>query len=111
MISVYAQDRGGTGLLSDLTQFEINSLEVINKIETYPNPSVEFLIVEIKNSQLNNVEFELRSIIGNKLNVIPENIGFNKFRFNVKQIPPGYYFIVVKDDNSQFRKAHKILKK
>ena len=107
----YAQDNSKAISFSDSDPFGNNSLEMINKVEIYPNPSVEFLIVEIKNSELYDVEFEMRSIIGNKIIVVAENIGSDKFRFNVKQFPPGYYFIVVKDDNSQFKQAHKFLKK
>lgn len=112
MITVYAQGNGSDNSFdSESNIFEDKSLEIVNKVEIYPNPSVEFLIVEIKQSELYHVEFEMRSIIGNKLNVIPENIGQDKYRFNVKQFPPGYYFIVVKDDNTLFKQAHKFLKK
>jgi len=111
MTIAFAQSKGEAGSFSDINHFGVNSQEILNKVEIYPNPSVEFLIVEIKNSKLYSVQFEMRSIIGNKLNVIPENIGADKFRFNVKQFPPGYYFIVVKDDDSQFKEAHRFLKK
>ena len=33
-----------------------------NEIELYPNPTVDFLIVEIKNSEMKNVEFLIRSL-------------------------------------------------
>ena len=105
---VYAQENGFS---SDKSSSISEQFDKINTIEIYPNPSVKYLIVEIENSKLNNVEFEIRSIIGNKLNVIPESIGSDKYRFNVQQFAPGYYFLVIKDDNTQFKQAHKFLKK
>jgi hypothetical protein len=96
---------------TEQSSFSNEDLLILNKVEIYPNPSVKYLIVEIKNSELYNVEFEMRSIIGNKLNVMAENIGADKYRFNVKRFAPGYYFIVIKDDNTQFKQAHKFLKK
>jgi hypothetical protein len=108
----YAQVTDKAAVFStEQNSFGNKDLQILNKVEIYPNPSVKYLIVEIKNSELYNVEFEMRSIIGNKLNVMPENIGNDKYRFNVKQFAPGYYFIVIKDDNSQFKQAHKFLKK
>lgn len=108
----YAQNNDNNELFNaDENAFNSEHLDIINEVEIYPNPSVKYIVVEIKNSELYDVEFELRSIIGNKLNVIPENIGQDKYRFNVKSFAPGYYFVVVKDDNTQFKQAHKFLKK
>ena len=107
-----AQDADRDKVFSiEQSSFSNEDLQILNKVEIYPNPSVKYLIVEIKNSELLNVEFEMRSIIGNKLNIMAENIGDDKYRFNVKQFAPGYYFIVIKDDNTQFKQAHKFLKK
>lgn len=105
-----AQDKDAV-FSTEQNSFSNKDFQILNKVEIYPNPSVKYLIVEIKNSELLNVEFEMRSIIGNKLNVMAENIGTDKYRFNVKQFAPGYYFIVIKDDNTQFKQAHKFLKK
>jgi hypothetical protein len=108
----HAQDTDrGKVFSTEQSSFSNEDLLILNKVEIYPNPSVKYLIVEIKNSELYNVEFEMRSIIGNKLDVMAENIGDDKYRFNVKQFAPGYYFIVIKDDNTQFKQAHKFLKK
>jgi hypothetical protein len=92
-------------------EFSNSVVEIKNQIEIYPNPSVNFLVIEIKNSELERVEFEMRSIIGNKVNIIPEEIGSNKYRINVKHFSTGYYFLVVKDEFTRFKEAHKFLKK
>ena len=92
-------------------EFSNSVIEIKNQIEIYPNPSVNFLVIEIKNSELERVEFEMRSIIGNKVYIIPEEIGRKKYRINVKDFSTGYYFLVVKDEFTRFKEAHKFLKK
>lgn len=86
------------------------SLSIKNKIEVYPNPAVEFLIVQISNSEMDNVEFEMYSLIGNKVVIKPEQVGSNKYRISVKDFSSGYYFLLVKDDKKRFEKALKFLK-
>ncbi len=88
-------------------QPEIN----FNQIELFPNPAVEFVIVDIKDSNLKNVKIELRSMIGNKLRIEVERIGPNRYRIPMKDFATGYYFVVVKDEILRFNKAYKILKK
>ncbi|MEL6562464.1 MAG: T9SS type A sorting domain-containing protein [Bacteroidota bacterium] len=99
-----AQDIGLESRLSN------SSLTVKNKIEVYPNPAVEFLIVQISNSEMENVEFEMYSLIGNKIVIKPEQIGTDKYRISVKDFSSGYYFILVKDEKKRFEKALKFLK-
>lgn len=109
-LAAQAQDSTSNVALES-PDFDNSLLEIKNQIEIYPNPSVNFLIIEIKNSALERVEFEMRSIIGNKVNVVPEEIGRDKFRINVKDFSTGYYFLVVKDEFTRFKEAHKFLKK
>ncbi len=82
-----------------------------NKIEIYPNPAVEYIIVDIDNSTLANTEFELRSIIGTEIKIKPEEMGNGRFRINVKDYATGYYFLIVKDEVTRFKKAYRFLKK
>ena len=86
------------------------SLELKNQVEIYPNPAAEFLIVEIKDSDLANVEFEMHSIIGNTIKIEPEEIARNTYKISVKSFNTGYYFLIVKDDYTRFKKAIKFLK-
>ncbi len=100
-----------SNVVVEAPEFENTLIEVKNQVEIYPNPSVNFLIIEIKNSELERVEFEMRSIIGNKVKIVPEEIGRDKFRINVKDFSTGYYFIIVKDEFTRFKEAYKFLKK
>ena len=78
-------------------------------ISVYPNPAVEFLMVQI-DSDLKNAKFELNSMIGNRLIIQPEEMGNGKYKIPVKQLATGYYFLIVKNEDKRFKKAYKFLK-
>lgn len=110
--SAWAQDStSASTFTAESLVFENASLDLSNQIEVYPNPSIDYIVVNIKNSTLRDTSFELHSIIGNTVKVDAENLGSDKYRINVKNFNPGYYFVVVKDDFSQFKEAYKFLKK
>ena len=79
------------------------------KISIYPNPAVEFIVIQI-DGDFSNAEFELNSMIGNKLKIKPEEIGYGKFKITVKDLATGYYFLIIKDEDQRFKKAFKFLK-
>ncbi len=81
-----------------------------NKIEVYPNPAVDFLLVQISNSELRDVKFEVRSLLGSEMHVQIEELGAGKYRFPVQDFSTGYYFIIVKDEATRFKKAFRFLK-
>lgn len=87
-----------------------SSLSLKNKVTVYPNPAVEFLIVEIGNSDLNAVQFEMYSLIGNKVTIQPQEIGQGKYKISVEGFTSGYYFLRIKDEKNRFEKALKFLK-
>lgn len=81
-----------------------------NKIEIYPNPAVEYLIVQISNSTLENMQFEMHSIIGNQMTIKAQDLGQGRYRIPVDNFATGYYFLIVKDENARFKRAFKFLK-
>lgn len=81
-----------------------------NKIDLYPNPVVTHLTIQISNSSLENVEFELHSIIGNQMNIRVEDLGAGKFKIPLDGFATGYYFLIVMDEQARFKKAYKFLK-
>ncbi len=110
--TAWAQDStSATTYTAESIIFENESLDFSNQIEVYPNPSIDYIVVNIKNSTLRETSFELHSIIGNTVEVNAENVGSDKYRINIKNFNPGYYFVVVKDDFSEFKEAYKFLKK
>jgi len=95
----------------DFPSFEDNTIIAINKISIYPNPSTEIVNIEIINSELFNTEFIVHNIIGNKMNVRVVKRENNLYSLHVKDLPPGYYLVSIKDRDVNFSKTYKFLKK
>ena len=81
-----------------------------NVIDIYPNPAVRFLIVNIENSTMESTKFELHSIIGNQMTIKIQDLGQDRYRIPVEHFATGYYFLVVKDEETRFKRAYKFLK-
>ena len=111
-LSSVAKDNGDNPSFNDnATFFQDPDLDLKNQIELYPNPSVKYLFVEIKNSSLKEVEFEMHSIIGTRIIVEYEEIGEFKYRIPVEELNAGYYFLLVKDNTERFNRAFKFVKR
>ena len=95
----------------DFSSFGDELLVQKNKIEIYPNPSVDYLNVHIKNSDLSNTTLVLHNIIGSKFEIKAENVGPDKYRLDVRQLPKGYYLLSIKDPTTSFSKTFKFLKR
>lgn len=95
----------------EVPNFVDKNIVTTNRIEIYPNPAEDFLTITIENSTLEDVEFEMYSIIGNSLDIKYEKINNSNYKIDVKEINPGYYFIVVKDDMKRFNRSFKFQKK
>ncbi len=91
----------------------VNAQELKNefKFDIYPNPASEFVILESNTKNIQDFNFQIHSIIGNKINISSNIISNNKIKFSVKEISNGYYFIIVANDKSKYKKALKFLKK
>lgn len=103
--SEYTDDKG-----MELPYFQNDKLIQKNKIEVYPNPAIENIYIKIENSELEKVEFELFNIIGNSLDIQPEEISKNNFKIKVEEFPAGYYLLIVKDPITRFNQAFKFHK-
>jgi hypothetical protein len=79
-------------------------------VELYPNPSVDFLNITLKNSNLKNVEFEMYNVIGNKIDFEVDAVNGVSYKINVKEFNPGYYLLIIKDPMSRYNKAFKFRK-
>ncbi len=108
-LTAYAQEASNATLTEqDITVQE--PLSNTNKIELYPNPAVDYLIVQLSNSNLDNAKFEIRSLLGTQMSITAEDLGNGRFRFPVKDFATGYYFVVVEDETARFKKAYRFLK-
>ncbi len=95
--------------LSAIAQTSNGDLTQDTQISVYPNPAVDFLVIELTSS-VAQPQFELLSMIGNKIVIEPEDMGFGKYRISLKDFATGYYFLVVKDEESRVKTARKFLK-
>lgn len=91
--------------------FEDKVLEPRSDVKLFPNPAVDYLIVELKDENMTSVEFELNNIIGNTFSLRSEKINGNRYKFYVKDLSPGYYFLTVKDNDSGYKRAYRFVKK
>lgn len=94
---------------TDLQSISQQSGEDENKVQFYPNPATEYLTVKILNSQLLNAKIEIFSILGNKVQVVPEDRGGEEYRFDVQGLESGYYLLVIRDEVARFRETYKFL--
>ena len=101
----FAQNSG------DFVSFGNELLEQKNTVEIFPNPSVDFLNVRISNSDLEKTEFFVYSIIGSKYKVEVETTDNLEYRIDVRDLPPGYYLLSIKDQKNNFSKTFKFLKR
>ena len=80
------------------------------KVDVFPNPAIENVFVRIESPEFEKVEFELFNIIGTTMKIDIEEIEKDYFRIGIKELPAGYYLLMVKDPVKRFNQAFKIHK-
>lgn len=92
-------------------EVKVNVVNDANLVEIYPNPATSFLNINLTDSELKNVNFELYDIIGNKVSIETQELASNKYRIPVEKLHMGYYVLIVSDAQSRYKKAFKFSKK
>ena len=82
-----------------------------NVVKLYPNPARNFLTVSIHNTTLKSPQVGVYSIIGSKMNIDIEAREDNAFSLDIRNLPTGYYLLVIKDSEAKFNKTYKFLKR
>lgn len=95
----------------DFASFGNELLVEKNKVEIFPNPSVDYLNVHIKNSDLIKTTIIIHSIIGNKFELEVVKVSTDEYRIDVRDLPKGYYLLSVKDATTNFSKTFKFLRR
>ena len=95
----------------DAPVFSGNQVDTFKQIQLYPNPAVEYLIVRFSEPQAQTVKLTIHSIIGNPVEVDRENVDQHEIRIRVKDLPSGYYFLAVKNEQTNQRSSFKFLKR
>jgi hypothetical protein len=80
------------------------------KVEVFPNPAIDNVFVRIESTEFEKVDFELFNIIGTSMKIDIEELEKDYFRIGIKELPAGYYLLMVKDPVKRFNQAFKIHK-
>jgi hypothetical protein len=107
---VAAQSTVGDDKTNDPAAFQNERIISKLKVEVYPNPAIDNVFVKIDAPEFGKVEFELFNIIGMTMKFDTEEIDKNYFRIGIKELPPGYYLLMVKEPVKRFNQAFKIHK-
>ena len=81
------------------------------KVEVFPNPTTNYLTVDLSKLNLKDPKIEIRNIIGSKMVARTEKLGGKQYRVDVQDYPRGYYLVLVRDDQSQFQQTVRFSKK
>jgi hypothetical protein len=102
-------------VLSNAQNETLSNLQINNdpklKVEIFPNPTADFLTIDLSKLDLKKPNIEIRNIIGSKMVMIKENSEKKKIRVDVSAYPRGYYLVLVKDDQSKFQQTVRFSKK
>jgi len=79
-------------------------------VELFPNPSVDFLNISISDAEMKNPQFEMFTVIGNKLSFEVEKESSTNYKVNVQDFAPGYYLLIVRDPATRMNRAFKFRK-
>lgn len=105
-----------SGALGQTTSGELSYLKnptlfEKNKVNLYPNPAVDFLNVEITNADLADVSIKVYNIIGNVVEAEIEILRDDRYFIKLKDLPPGYYLLAIKDGKNLINETYKFLKR
>ncbi len=104
--TIQAQTQG------ELDRFNTSTMtESSNVVKLFPNPTDDYLQIEIKNSTLENPRITLYTIIGNEIVLTVEKKEDNIYEIQVKDLPPGYYLVAIKDEQTYFGETYKFVKR
>ena len=95
----------------DAPVFSAEKTDPVKLVQLYPNPAVEYLVVHFTEPYTQTMKLTIHSIVGNTVDVERENISEHEVHIRVKDLPPGYYFLAVKDDANSQRNSFKFLKR
>lgn len=81
------------------------------KVEVYPNPTSDYLNIDLSDLKLQKPKIEIRSIVGTPMRIKLEKNGTGKYKIDVQSFARGYYLVLVMDDRSKFQQTVRFSKK
>lgn len=95
----------------DLAPFSTESGALDRMVQLYPNPATEYLMVKLPTPHANTAKLAMHSVIGNVLNMDKEVVDDYEIRIRVRDLPSGYYFLSIKDEESGLKATYKFLRR
>ena len=87
------------------------TLEEAIQVDLYPNPATDLINIRVADNSTQKLSFEVHNIIGNKIDVVVEELAPGNFQIQIQDLTPGYYLLSVRAEESNKRKVHKFLKR
>ena len=81
------------------------------QVQLYPNPATEYLAVKLSEPHAKTVKLAMRSVIGNVISIERDQVDEYEVRLQVRDLPTGYYFLSIKDEESGLKSTYKFLKR
>lgn len=92
-------------------EVKLNIEDNAHPIEIFPNPTSDYVHINLKEAGLRDVSFELYDIIGNKVDVEAQEMKEDIYRIPVEKLHMGYYVLIITDSYSRYKKAFKFSKR
>jgi len=92
---------------NQLTQNAIE--ETAAEILVYPNPANETLFIELDNNEFTNANFELYTMLGEKVMAYALNTNEQISSISLQQLAAGVYYYIIKDNNQVIKKDKVII--
>jgi hypothetical protein len=80
-------------------------------VHIFPNPAVEYVSIRLADVSVKKMKLAVMNILGNTMESETEVVNEHELRIKVKDLPAGYYFLALKDEDSQYRGTFKFLKR
>lgn len=109
--ALYAQKVSESPRSSNSSEVKLRIVDDHQIVEIFPNPAEDYLNINLKDTDLQNVSFQLYDIIGNEVKVQTQQIAKDSYRIPVEKLHMGYYVLIISDPYSRYKKAFKFSKR
>jgi hypothetical protein len=103
--SIQAQSAMNNGINQNIINSKI-------EVKAYPNPVIDELNIETQEGlKVEDLTIRIFSLIGTEMKISKEVEDSRKMRIDMKNFPPGYYLVSIRDEVSRRTDSMRILKK
>ncbi len=80
-------------------------------VQIFPYPAAEYVSIRLTHMQVSKMKLTVLNILGSQVPTETEVVDEHELRIRVKELPAGYYFLALKDEETQYRGTFKFLKR